>query len=204
MYGRRVEDVEAVAVGVKGADADLHRGRRVDHPGLGGVVEHGAVVDAVSVIGPAVAMGVEMNQGERAMDGGVGGQQRAGDEMVAAEADHRTAGGQDVGGVGLDPGGNLHRPAGVEHKIAVIDHRQALKHLDPGREMRRPGEIGRGPADRLRAKAGAWPVAGGEIEGDAGDGDIDVGEVAAIAPPHEAERAGIHRLGPAAARSRWR
>ena len=86
MYGRRVEDV-AVAVGVKGADADLHRGRQVDHPGLGGVVEHGAVVDAVSVIGPAVAMGVEMNQGERAMDGGVGGQQRAGDEMVAAEAD---------------------------------------------------------------------------------------------------------------------
>ncbi|MNO84416.1 hypothetical protein D3C76_757560 [compost metagenome] len=59
----RVQHLEAHHVVVGGAQADLHRTRRIDQPLAGGVVEHGAVVDALYLfVRPGVAVRVEVDQ----------------------------------------------------------------------------------------------------------------------------------------------
>ena len=60
----RIQNVEAHGVIVGGAQADLHRARRVDDAFPGGMKEHGAMVDPAVIVRPGVGMGVEVQQGK--------------------------------------------------------------------------------------------------------------------------------------------
>jgi len=63
-----IADLEAVAVGIAGAHAQLNRTRRIDQALPGGMEKHGAVVDAALAVGPGVGVGVEVDQRQRPMD----------------------------------------------------------------------------------------------------------------------------------------
>ena len=82
----------------------------------------------------------------------------------------------------------------VERDVAVVDRGEVVEDVEAERILRVAVEDRRGAADRLRAEARARPVGHGHVERDAEDGEIDAGQVAAVAPPHEGERAGIGRV----------
>ena len=72
-----------------------------------------------------------------------------------------------------------------ERHIAIVDSRQIGKDIDAKGILRVAVENSGSAADRLRPEAGARPVGDGDVERDAENRDIDPGQVAAVAPPHE-------------------
>jgi hypothetical protein len=77
--------------------------------------EHGAVVDALALlVRPGVAVGIEVDQRQRAMAAGMGLEQRVADEVVAAQGQHGAAGFEDAFGMGLDAVRYRLRRAAVE------------------------------------------------------------------------------------------
>ena len=112
--------------------------------------------------------------------------------MVAAQGQHGYAGLDDGSGVPFDTVGDGFRFAVVENAIPVVDHRQRLEGIEtPGPGAAGPGQVGGGRAHAGRAEACARPVGGGEIQRHAADRHIDAGEIAAVAPAHEAAGAGV-------------
>ncbi|MCY1299748.1 hypothetical protein D9M70_492870 [compost metagenome] len=191
-----VEHLEAHDVVVGGAQADLHRARRVDQALAGGVVEHGAVVDALAVrVRPGVAVRVEVHQRQRAVHLGVGLEQRVADEVVAAQGQQAAAGGEDAVGMRRDAPGGVLRQAVVEVAVAVVDHRQVVEGIELPGPVALPGRLHRGGADRPRAEAAAGAVGGGGVERHAADHQVDAAQVARITAAHEAGDAGVGRLG---------
>ena len=130
MHPGGVEPGEAEAVFVVGADADLHRAGDVDDAFPGRVAEHRAVVDAPLLVAPGVAVGVEVHQGERTVAGRVGSEQGQGDEVIAADGEHRRSGVEDVRGVALDAGRDLGGPAVVEGAVAGVDDGEPLRRIE--------------------------------------------------------------------------
>ena len=98
----------------------------------------------------------------------------------------------------LDRLGDGQRAVQVERDVAVIDRGELAENVDPEGVLRVAVEDRRGAADRLRPEAGARPVRHRHVERDAEDREIHAGQVAAVAPAHEGERAGIGRVGRAA------
>ncbi len=177
-----------------GADADLDRSPRIDDSIADSIVEHGAVIDAVAVIGLDISMGIEMHQRQGAMHFGMRLQQGIRDEMVAAEGDEFRPlldHGQRMVG---DRVGNRFLAAPIEETIAIIDDGQRVEGIEHPRPIRPPGMFDRCLADRFGPEAGAGPVAHRLIERDAGDGDIDAGKVTRIFAPHIGQGTGIGSL----------
>ena len=165
-------------------------------PSLHGVVEHRAVVDPAVFVAPRVAVGVEVNQRERAVTERVGPQQRQGDVVVAADAEHRRTRVQNVCGVAFDGRRNLRGTAVVQGAVPDIHDCEAPGRIEAPRPGRSPRELrGCGP-DRARAQTRPRTVCGRKVERDTGDGDVDSVQVAGIRSPEEAERAGVGRLVP--------
>ena len=82
----------------------------------------------------------------------------------------------------------------IEEAIAVINDGQGIEGIEhPGPE-RTPGIFRRSLAHAFGPKAGAGPVGHGLVKGNAGDRDINAGEIAGVFAAHEGERAGIGRL----------
>ncbi|MCY1401804.1 hypothetical protein D9M71_169280 [compost metagenome] len=93
MHLSRIQHLKALVIVIGGAQADLHRARRIHQPFPGRVPEHGAVVDALALfVRPGVAVGVEVDQRQCPVLAGMGLEQRIGDEMVAAKGQHGRAG----------------------------------------------------------------------------------------------------------------
>src|SRR5690606_7229808 len=107
----------------------------------------GAMVDAVAVIIPGILMGIELDQGQSAVAGGMGLQERPGDKMVAAEREEMGAARQDRFGLRLNDAGKLGRTAIVEGTVAVIDHRHVGEEIESERVLRIAAEDRRRPAN---------------------------------------------------------
>ena len=161
-----------------GADADLNRAFGVHQPGFHRLVHEGAVVDPVHVIiGPEVGVGIEMYHTHRAILGGIGAQDRQGDEVIAAKSDRARICVQDacdMVGQGLGEGGGF---GIVKGDIAVVDDVHVIEGVG-------------GPAigwvvglqracftDGAGAETGAGAVGDGLVKGDACDGEIDARQV---------------------------
>ena len=107
-----LDDREPERLGVGGAHPELDRARRVDDALACGEVTPGAVVEVVAHA-PGVGVGVEVDQGQRPVRGGMGLEQRVRHHVVAAERQHRHAGIED----------RAHRePYRVDHPIRVAGH----------------------------------------------------------------------------------
>ena len=121
---------------VVGAQADLNRAFRHDDALLGGVKEHGAVVDAAVFVAPGIGMGIEVNQRQRAVLFRVRPQNRVRDEVVAAHGQRRHIVLQNVGDLRGDGVGGGFGAAGIEQQIAVIDDGDAVEGVEiPGRTV---------------------------------------------------------------------
>ena len=164
--------------------------------------DEGAVRQLLAVVGPGVLVRVELHQRQRPVFLRMRLQQRPGDEMVAAEREEMHVGVEDRARLRLDRLGDGQRAVQVERHVAVVDGGEVVEDVDAERILRVAVEDRRGAADRLRAEAGARPVGHRHVERDAEDGEVDAGQVAAVAPPHEGERAGIGRVGRAALQRR--
>jgi hypothetical protein len=82
-----IEHLDAAIARRDGADADLDRALGIDQPLTHRLEHEGAVADRADAVVPGVLVRVELDDGELAMTGDMGAQQRQGDEMVAAEGD---------------------------------------------------------------------------------------------------------------------
>ena len=122
--------------------------------------------------------------------------------MVAAEREEMHVGIEDRPRLRLDRLGNGQRAVQVERHVAVVDRGELVEDVEAEGILRIAVEDRRGAADRLRTEAGARPVRHRHVERDAEDREIDAGQVAAVAPAHEGERAGIGRIGRAALQRR--
>ncbi len=172
--------MRALAV-VGGADAHLDGTLRVDDAVAGRQVEHGAMVGAAAFIGLDVAVSVEMHQRQGAMFAGMRLQQRKTDEVIAAEADERGTGVDDPGRMVLDAPGDLFLAgAPIEIAVAVVDDGEVIERVEEPRPQRPPGKLRRCLADGLRPETRAGAIGSGLIERDAGDGDVDVRQLAGV------------------------
>ena len=118
----------------------------------------GAVVQAIAIIGPGVAMSVELEQGDWPQLLGVGLDQRVGDEVVAAEGQHTDAARQDMIGMRFDRTRHGLGMMGIDEAIAEVDHREMFERIEAEREGLELGELYRSRTDCARAEATAWPV----------------------------------------------
>ena len=88
------------------------------------------MIEPDPVIGPGVGVGIEMDQGQRAVFLGMSSEQRIRDEVVTAEGHHRGPASQDLVGVGLDAFDGLQWMAIVEVAIAVVGDGQYLERVE--------------------------------------------------------------------------
>ncbi|MCY1451051.1 hypothetical protein D9M71_678980 [compost metagenome] len=141
------------------------------------------MVDAlVVVVGPGIAVGVEVDQRQRAMLACMGLEQWVGDEVVAAQGQHGAASRQNMLGMGLD---HLRRGLGrtvVEVTIAIVDYRQMIEGVELPWPVPLPGRLHRGVANASWPKACTGPVAGGGVERHTADHHVDTLQVTAVTP----------------------
>ena len=176
------------------ADADLDGAVGIDDALAHGAADERAVRQLLSVVAPGVLMRVELHQRQRPVFLRMRLQERPGDEMVAAEREEMHVGVEDRARLRLDRLGDGQRIVQVERHVAVIDRREVGEDVEAEGILRVAVEDRRGAADRLRAEARARPVGHRHVERDAEDREVDAGQVAAVAPAHERERAGIGRV----------
>ena len=98
---------------------------------MDGAADERAVRDAAVVVEPGVLVGVELDERQRAVDGGMRLQQRIGDEVIAAQRKELRAGGDDRARLRLDRGGEFHRLAVVEIRVAVVDDGERRERVEP-------------------------------------------------------------------------
>ena len=90
--------------------------------------------------------------------------------------------------VALDAGRDVGGPAVVQGTVSRVNDGETLRRIKPPRPRWSPGKLRRGSPDRPWPETCARTVGGREIEGDPGDRDVGVREVARIGPAEEAER----------------
>ena len=191
-----IQHLEAHHIVIGGAQADLHRARRIDQSLAGRVVEHGAVIDAFDLfVRPGVAVRVEVDQRQRAVFFRVCLEQRVADEVVATQGEHGAARGQNPVGMGLDGSRSVLRRAMVEMAVAVIDAGQQVERIKLPGIVTGPRRLDRGGTNGARAEAAAGTVGGRGVEGHAADHQIHPAQVAGVAATHEAGDAGVGRFG---------
>lgn len=159
-----------------------------------GAGDEGAMVDPLAVIVPGILMGIEMDEGQRTVLGGMRLQQWPCNEMIATEREEESARGNDFRGFGLDQSRRLLVTAVVEQHIAVIHHRHLFEQIARKRILRIVVEDRRGAPDRLRPETGARPVRNRCIEGNAQHDGIGALHILAVAAAHEGQRARIGRI----------
>ena len=123
----RGQHLEPLGRVVEGADADLGRAGRIDQPLADRPAHHRAVVDPAGIVGPEVAVRVDLDQRQRPVLRGVRAQQRPGDEMVAAEREQLRA--RRRSPPPRPPRSPAPRVAGmvrVEQAVAAVDDRERL------------------------------------------------------------------------------
>ena len=127
-------------------------------------------------------MRVELQERDRTMAARMRAQERIGDEMIAAEAEHLRAGAQDRICMRLDRLDDRLRPVRIEKAIAIVDHREMRERIEAERKRLQLRQLHRCGADRLRPEATARPKRDRRVVRHAADGDVDAGEVARVAP----------------------
>ena len=139
------------------------------------------------IVGPEVAVGVELDQRQRPVLRGMRPQQRPGDEMVAAERQQLRARGDHLGRRRLDR--RAPRVAGwcgsskASPRSTTASASQQVEAPGKGLEL---GELHRGGADRPRPEPAAGAVGHRGVVGKAHHRDVDAGEVAGVAAAQEA------------------
>ena len=187
MHRRRIQDGHAQRVGIVGADADRHAGRRVHDPRLDRLVQERAVVDPVRVVvDPCVGMRIELDQCHGPPPRRDRAQDRQRDEMIAPQGDRRRTRIQDRADMRLDPGGHLADIGVIERHVAVIDHVQHRHRIIAPAIGRIEGLQAGRLADRARSEACAGPVSHRLVEGDARHRDVDAAQVLGIAAAQKA------------------
>ena len=192
--GIDVEDFDAAIARRHGANADLDRPAGIDEPLGHGARHESAVRHFRAVVVPGVLMGIELHEGERPMGRRMGAQQRQGDEMIAAERHQMDARFDDLAGLRLDRRRGLREPLIFEETIAAIDHCERFERIAPGGILRIAVEGRRRPSDRRRSEPRPRPVRGRAVERHAPDRNLGLGEVLAVAPPHERRHSGEGRF----------
>ncbi len=86
----------------------------------------------------------------------------------------------------------------VERDVPMIDGGDVFENVEAEGVLRVAVEDRRSAADRLRTEAGARAVGDRHVERHAENGEVDAGQVAAVAAAHEGKRAGIGRVFSAA------
>ncbi len=190
-----VDDRDTAVFRRMGADADLDRAVRIDQPLAHGAGDEGAVIDPASVVEPGVLMGVEMHERERTMLGGMGFEQRPGDEMIAAERKQEGAAVENGAGLPLDCRRCLGVIAIVKQAVAIVDHRHLGEEIAMERILRIVVEDRRCATDCLRPEAGARPIGGRGIKRDTPDDGVRALKILGEAAAHEGKRAGKGRVG---------
>ena len=94
------------------------------------------MVQPIAVVGPRVAVGVEVDQRQRPVLGRVRPQQGIGDEVIAAERQQERALLDDLGRVGGDPVGRVLGVAVVQVAVAVVGDRELGQRIEPERVAR--------------------------------------------------------------------
>ena len=189
MHLAGVDDVKAEVVFGGGADADLHRPRGVHEAGFHRLVHHRAVVDPGQVVvGPEVGVRVEMDDRQRAEPVGIGAQDRQGDVVVAAQRDAARPCGEDACDV---TGQRLREVRGlgvVECAVAIVDDVHVFQWVGRPAIGRVIGHQRACLADCAGTEPGAGAVRHRLIEGHAGDGQIDAGQVLGVGAAQETRR----------------
>ena len=178
---------------VVGAQADLNAVFDVEQALVDRREEHGAVVERTAAL-PRVAVRVELQQRHRPVLLRVGLDQRIGDEVIAAKSQHRRVGCQNFTGMSGNIIGHGHRGVGVNGAVAIVHHGQRVEGIKAKGKRVQLGELGRGRPHRARAKPAPGAVGDRTVKGNAGDGDIDALQIAAVAPPGVGQRPGISQL----------
>ena len=148
-----------------GADADLHRVRGADDALLNGFVRPGAVAGWLAeVVGPGVAVGIEVDDGQRlalAEAGLRGLEQRQRDGMVAAQK-HGMVLAHQRPGLALDVGAHLVQRRGVgQAHVARIGQIGQRRHVEHGVDAIAQHQAG--AADGFGPEAGTGPVGHGTV-----------------------------------------
>ena len=152
------------------------------------------MVDAAAVIGLDVAVGIEVDERQRAVLFGVCAEQRIGDVVVAAERDHLRTRRDDLRRMVLEALGEVFLAAPVEEAVTIVDDGERIEGIEVPWPERAPGILGGSLADALGTHARAGPVRDRLVEGNAGDRDVDALEVTRILAAHEGKRTRIGRL----------
>ena len=137
-------------------------------------------VALVEVLVPGVAVGVELDERERAVAPGDDAQLGKRDRVVAAQCEREDACVDDGRERLLDTPVRALRVPGRDGQVAVVDDRKRVAEVDVEAGVERP-EQRRRRADRLGTETRAGPVGDGGVERDAVDGCVDAGEVASRA-----------------------
>ena len=85
MHRGAIKDIKTHGRFVVSAQAYLGRMLRHNQPFFGGMIKHGAVVNARTVVFPGIGVGVEVNQRQRAVFFRVGPQQGVRHKVIATE-----------------------------------------------------------------------------------------------------------------------
>ena len=177
--------VEVRALEERPAHARLHGRRRVDQPLLGGAPERRPVeVALVEVLVPGVAVGVELDERERAVPLRDDAQLGERDRVVAAEREREGAGLHHGRQRLLDAPVRALGVPGRNRQVAVVDDRQRIAEVDAEAGVEGPQQRGSG-ADRLGPEARARPEGDGGVERDPVDGCVDARQVGDVRQPHE-------------------
>ena len=140
-------------------------------------------------------MSIEVNERERAVTFCVGAEKRQCQEVITTKAEQRHVVAENGFGVGLDLSGDPIGPAEIEAAVAVVDDGEPFRGIESPGPQRAPAQLGGSRSDPCRAKTRAWPVGGRQIEGDAGNGNVDTVEIPGVLAPQKAERTRIRYPG---------
>jgi hypothetical protein len=121
-------------------------------------------------------------------------QRRQRDPVITAEGERHCARAHDRADLLLDLRGDALRQREIERHVAVVDHGEPLARVVSPPVGPIPCHDGGRRTDRGGAEARAGTVRRRQVEGHADDGDVDVAQVLAVAPPEEAQRARVRVL----------
>ncbi len=176
--------LDVVVAVARAAQADLHGAARIDELLLDGAAEGCGVIDpAAEELVEGVRVGVEVDEAERALlgDAAEDGQRH---RMVAAGRDGNHRLGVECRVEPGDRGDAAEEVEGIDRRVADVAHAAELEGSDAARGVHLADEAGH-LADLRRAVAGAGPVGRAEVEGNAGEGDLELRRIGHLWRAHE-------------------
>ena len=200
VYARGIDDIEAHRIGILGAQSDLHRRRRIDEAVLYGPVEHRPMVDAIILVGPGVAVRIEMQQRQgRAVFSGMRLEQWVRDEVIATQRQQRRAFLDDLARVCLDRAGHRFGFTMIEKAVTDIGDRKLVQRIELRAVGFFPCHDRRGIANRPRSQPRAGPIGRRRVERHSHNRNIHAVQIARVLATQERGYAGVGGLGRRAA-----